>query len=105
MKLANLAICMATRAVSIADLKNNLSAHLARVREGEEILVRDRKMPIAKIVPLTAADLPEEEAELVAEGKIRLPRKPLPATFWKTRIPMVPTNRLLELLREERDAR
>jgi prevent-host-death family protein len=96
---------MAARAVSIADLKNNLSAHLARVREGEEILVRDRRTPIAKIVPLTAADLLPEEAALAAEGKIRLPRKPLPASFWKARAPRVPADRALELLREERDAR
>ena len=96
---------MAARAVSIADLKNNLSAHLARVREGEEILVTDRRTPIAKIVPLTEADLLPEEAALAAEGKIRLPRRSLPASFWKTPSPRVPADRALELLREDRDAR
>lgn len=96
---------MTARAVSIADLKDNLSAHLARVRNGEEILVRDRQTPIAKIVPLTEDDLSSEEASLAAEGKIRLPRKPLPASFWKMPMPRVATDRALEILREDRDAR
>lgn len=38
-------------AVKIADLKNNLSRHLARVRRGGEIAVFDRDTPIARIVP------------------------------------------------------
>jgi antitoxin (DNA-binding transcriptional repressor) of toxin-antitoxin stability system len=33
------------RTVNIADLKNNLSAHLERVRAGEELLVKDRNLP------------------------------------------------------------
>jgi len=37
--------------VKIADLKNNLSRHLARVREGGELTVLDRDTPIARIVP------------------------------------------------------
>lgn len=99
---------MASRAVSIADLKNNLSAHLARVHAGEEIVVWDHRMPIAKLVPLTEADLLPEEAALAAEGKIRLPRKPLPGSFWKTRTSRttrLQTDRALELLREDRDGR
>lgn len=99
---------MASNAVSIADLKNNLSAHLARVRSGEEILIRDRKMPIAKIVPLKdAEDFPAELLALAAEGKVRLParRGPLPASFWKEKVPRLKTNRALEILREDRDAR
>lgn len=37
--------------VKIADLKNNLSRHLARVRRGGEITVYDRDTPVARIVP------------------------------------------------------
>lgn len=37
--------------VNIADLKNNLSRHLARVREGTELTVLDRDTPVARIVP------------------------------------------------------
>jgi antitoxin (DNA-binding transcriptional repressor) of toxin-antitoxin stability system len=97
---------MSSRAVTIADLKTNLSAHLARVRGGEEILVRDRRTTIAKIVPFALTEgVSADEAALAAEGKVRLPTKRLPASFWKTSGPRVATDRALEILREDRDAR
>jgi prevent-host-death family protein len=97
---------MTSRAVSIADLKNNLSAHLARVRAGEELLVRDRRTPIAKIVPLEAGDdIAADEAALAAEGKVRLPRKALPPSFWRSAGPKVAGDRALAILRDERDRR
>jgi antitoxin (DNA-binding transcriptional repressor) of toxin-antitoxin stability system len=39
--------------VKIADLKNNLSRHLAHVRLGGELTVLDRDTPVARIVPFT----------------------------------------------------
>jgi prevent-host-death family protein len=42
--------------VKIADLKNNLSRYLARVRRGAEITVYDRDTPVARIVPFVPAD-------------------------------------------------
>ena len=65
--------------VQIADLKNNLSAYLRKVRAGEEVIVCDRKLPIAKIVPLSAGDFDLEEQELIAKGLLRLPKKPFDA--------------------------
>lgn len=44
------------QAVKIADLKNNLSRHLARVRRGGELTVLDRDTPVARIVPFSHAD-------------------------------------------------
>jgi prevent-host-death family protein len=41
-------------AVKIADLKNNLSRHLARVRRGSEITAYDRNTPVARILPYRA---------------------------------------------------
>lgn len=38
---------------SIRDLKNNLSAYLKRVREGEELIITSHHHAVAKIVPLT----------------------------------------------------
>ncbi len=97
---------MARRAVSIADLKNNLSTHLARVRAGEEVLVRDRQTPIAKIVPLTGTeDASAEETALAAEGKVRLPKKRLAPSFWAAPTPRLTSDRALEILREDREAR
>ena len=65
--------------VKIADLKNNLSAYLRKVRTGEEVIICDRKSPIAKIVPLGTSDLDLEEQELIAKGVLRLPKKPFDA--------------------------
>ena len=60
--------------VNIADLKNNLSAWLEQVRNGEELIVKDRNTPIARLMPLTAGeDLDAEEESLVAAGLMRLP--------------------------------
>jgi prevent-host-death family protein len=67
--------------VKIADLKNNLSRHLARVRRGGEITVYDRDTPVARIVPFVpdeararrgsardASGTAERIADLVREG-------------------------------------
>lgn len=64
--------------VNIAELKNNLSHYLRRVREGNEITVKDRNRVIARIVPVVPLDDYEEELlELAAQGKVKLPEKPL----------------------------
>lgn len=67
------------RTVQIAELKNKLSAYLNFVRAGEEVLVRDRATPIARIVPLNAQDLDEDEMSSVAAGVLKLPQKPFDA--------------------------
>jgi len=38
------------RTVNIAELKARLSAHIRRVRAGEEVLVCDRNKPVARIM-------------------------------------------------------
>ena len=60
--------------VNIAELKNNLSAYLEQVKNGAELIVKDRNRPVARLVPLIAGeDLDAEEAALVAGGLMRLP--------------------------------
>ena len=63
------------RSVNVAELKNQLSAYLHRVRAGEELLIRDRNLPIAKIVPLDIDDVEADEYSLVASGQMTLPKK------------------------------
>jgi len=60
--------------VNVAELKNRLSKYLTFVKGGEEIVIRDRNLPVAKLVPFTSADSSEEELLLVAAGKMRLPK-------------------------------
>ena len=51
--------------VSVRDLKNGLSAHLARVRKGERLTVTLRGRPVAEISP------PTVEATLGVEERLR----------------------------------
>lgn len=81
------------RSVNIAELKNRLSEYLHQVREGEEIIVRDRNRPIAKISPLNTDGLSEEKRRLVAAGRMRPAERPLPASFWSLPAPRVSLRR------------
>jgi len=97
-----------TRTVNIAELKNRLSRYLDEVRQGSEILIRDRNRPIAKIVPLAATDdFDAEEQALIASGQIRPPRNPgpLPASVWKMAGPRVSAKKVVAALIADRDER
>lgn len=92
------------RNVNIADLKNNLSRYLRQVRRGEEILIRDRKVPVAKIVPLSAGEDNEELAQLAAEGLIRLREKELDIDeFWAMPGPRLPLERVVAAIVADRE--
>ena len=65
------------RSVNIAELKNQLSKYLTFAKGGEEIVIRDRNLPVAKLVPFSADQAREEELLLVASGKMRLPQNPI----------------------------
>ncbi len=74
--------------VSIGQLRDQLSEYLAKVQEGEEILVRNRELPIARIVPLGAGANSEIfEQLLAAQGHLKLPEQALAESFWALRIP------------------
>jgi prevent-host-death family protein len=62
------------RSVNVAELKNRLSKYLTFAKSGEEIVIRDRNLPVAKLVPFFADQGSEEELLLVAAGKMRLPK-------------------------------
>src|SRR3989442_15239477 len=60
------------RSVNVAELKNQLSKYLSFARGGEEVVIRDRNLPVAKLVPFSAEDADHQELVLVAAGKKRL---------------------------------
>jgi prevent-host-death family protein len=92
------------RSVNIAALKNDLSRYLNQVRAGEELLIRDRNVPVAKIVLLRQAGEPEaEELARAAAGKLRLPEASLPASFWSMPAPRVSRKRAVAAVKAERD--
>ena len=70
------------RSVNIGELKNQLSSYLHRVRGGEEVIVRDRNQPIARIIPFVPqGNLSEEEQALVESGDLLPPRS---TVDWKS---------------------
>ena len=65
------------RSVNVAKLKNRLSQYLRFAKDGEEIVIRDRNLPVAKLVPFSADGASDQELLLVGAGKMRLPKRPL----------------------------
>jgi antitoxin (DNA-binding transcriptional repressor) of toxin-antitoxin stability system len=65
------------RTVNVAKLKDQLSKYLGFAKGGEEVLIRDRNLPVAKLVPFQAEGADDQELTLVAAGKLRLPTAPL----------------------------
>lgn len=61
------------RSVNVAELKNRLSKYLTFARSGEEVVIRDRNLPVAKLVPFLSEGADDQELLLVAAGKLRLP--------------------------------
>ena len=97
------------KTANIAELKNSLSAYLAEVKRGGEVLVSERNVPFAKIIPFSydEDDYDAEERDLIARGILRPPADPTPLDddFWDAPRPNVPLEKILEIIREERDAR
>jgi prevent-host-death family protein len=91
------------RTANVSELKSRLSSYLAYVQQGEEIIVRDRNRPIARIVPLTTEGGEEsEETALVAAGVLKLPVT-LPASFWSWKGGKITEKRAIKAVRDERD--
>ena len=92
------------RSTNIADLRNRLTQYLQEVRAGEEIVVRDRQRPIAKIVPFTVDDEDTDDAALVAAGLMRKGSGAVPGSFWGARRPRVTLRKAAAAVRADRDA-
>jgi prevent-host-death family protein len=92
------------KSVNITELKNRLNVYLNDVKAGEEILVRDRNQPVARIVPLVRSrDEDEELLALAAQGKLRLGEGLLEEFFWEIPAPRVPAAALRRAVEPERD--
>jgi len=65
------------RSVNVAELKNRLSKYLTFAKSGEEIIIRERNLPVAKLGPFYAEDASDLDLLLVGAGKMRLPEAAL----------------------------
>ena len=91
--------------VSISKLKDQLSAYLRKVEEGQTLVVTNRNRPVAQLTPIASIESESERiARLVALGVITRPKAP-PLSIEEIRRmrPVVPGARLLEALLEERE--
>jgi prevent-host-death family protein len=69
---------------AVAQLKSQLSRYLRRVKAGEEVVVTERGVPVARLVPITRGDSSLESLrDLERQGLIKLGRGKLPRNFWK----------------------
>lgn len=85
-------------------MKNRLSVYLNEVKGGEEILVRVRNQPVARIVPLARSrDEDEELLAFTSQGKLRLGEGVIDESFWETPAPRVSAAALRRAVDQERD--
>jgi prevent-host-death family protein len=91
------------RSVNIAELKNQSSKYLTFAKGGEEIVIRDRNLPVAKLVPFSSDESSEEELLLVAAGKMRMPKHPIKVDeLLKIRTGRVPGHEAIKALLDDR---
>ena len=56
------------KTIGVAELKAHLSRYLGHVKNGQEIIVTERGLPVAKIVPLRAAEGLDARRERLAKA-------------------------------------
>ena len=91
---------------SVSETKNNLSAILRQVREGESYLIVDRGNPIARLDPVTADEkgADQRRADLERRGILRRGLGKIRKEIVETAPPRLPKNvSALALLLDERE--
>jgi antitoxin (DNA-binding transcriptional repressor) of toxin-antitoxin stability system len=92
------------RSVNIAKLKDRLSEYITVAKRGEEVIIREWNLPVAKLVPFQAEGATEEELLLVAAGKMRLPKAKFDAKkFHRMPAGRVKGNKAVEALLADRE--
>ena len=88
---------------AVSTLKATLSACLAKVKAGDEVLVVERGKPIAKLVPLSKGSHENDTLRgLARAGLIRLGTGKLSTGFWKLPRPKDRKGRGLQALLADR---
>lgn len=70
------------KTTGVADLKARLANYLKQVKSGNEILITDRGLPVAKLVPIDAAQKQDSRRQrLAAGGLLRLGKRRMPRSL------------------------
>jgi prevent-host-death family protein len=67
----------------VAELKAQLSRYLALVKAGEEIVVTERNVPVARLVPVGERERDTALRDLERQGLVRIGTGRLPRGFWR----------------------
>ncbi|MCB0974057.1 MAG: type II toxin-antitoxin system prevent-host-death family antitoxin [Actinobacteria bacterium] len=59
--------------IAVSDMRANLATHLGAVRDGAEVVITDRGLPVARLVAVDSASTIER---LTQQGVIRRPSVP-----------------------------
>jgi prevent-host-death family protein len=66
------------RSVSVKELKDDVGRYLDEVLAGEEVVIKDRNKPVAKLIPFSAnGEVAARSAKPAAKKKARKPLPPL----------------------------
>ncbi len=82
--------------VGVRDLKNNLSRHLASVKDGAEITVTEHGRPVARLISIDAST--DRLAQLIEAGVVRPPR----TTVRSVPKPINPVGTISDLVADQR---
>jgi antitoxin (DNA-binding transcriptional repressor) of toxin-antitoxin stability system len=90
---------------TVVRLKSELSRYLRLVKGGDEVVVTERGIAVARLVPIHkgSGDL-ENLRDLERQGLIRLGSGRLPRDFWKLPRARDPRSAVLKALLEERES-
>jgi len=92
------------RSVNVAELKNRLSKYLTFAKAGQEVVIRERNLPVAKLIPFSSEDANDQELLLAATGKLRLPSVQLDVKkLLRIRTGRVSGNKAIRALQADRD--
>ncbi len=93
------------KTAAVARLKAELSRYLRLVKSGEEILITERRIPVARLVPIDPGARGDEDLrDLERQGLLRLGSGKLPKEFWKHRRARDPKGLVRKALLEERES-
>ena len=85
--------------VGVRELKNRLTQYLKRTRQGEEVVVTERGIPIALLRPIQAGEAPlsleARLARLAAEGYLTLPTRKPAAKIRRVKVGGKPVSRII----------
>lgn len=92
------------KTATITEAKNGLSALIDRVRAGEQVLITDRGIPVARLEPVTdAVDPTGRLRRLERAGAVRIGAAPPPIDLIRQPGPALPPGvSVVEALLEER---